>query len=343
MNGAFLVVDKPEGITSHDVVAAVRAVTGIKKVGHTGTLDPFATGVLPLALGTSTRLIQFLDEGRKVYDATIRLGAATDTGDPTGQVVREAPLPTATEAEVVAVLAGMVGPVMQTPPAYSAVKVKGKPLYKYAREGVEVEVAARQVHYYGVDLLAWSADTLRVRLTCSRGTYARVFADDLATLLGSAGHLSALSRTGSGPFMLDGALSMPDLGVLASADPDATWQATLLGGGKNAPKVPWRSRDEVLAGVTPLMRSTRACLSHLPQVEIDEASADRVRAGAWLPAPPDGLAMGGRYIACLGDDVQAVIEHAPHGPKSLCVVDPICGSGGGGGGGRGRGGRRRGR
>ena len=132
---AFLVMDKEPGMTSHDVVAIVRAVTGIKTGGHTGTLDPFATGVLPLALGPATRFIQYLDESLKVYDATIRLGSATPTGDPEGEVVREGGAPDWGRVEKV--LQGVVGVRMQTPPAYSAVKVDGKPLYRYARAGIE--------------------------------------------------------------------------------------------------------------------------------------------------------------------------------------------------------------
>ncbi|MEO0603073.1 MAG: tRNA pseudouridine(55) synthase TruB, partial [Myxococcota bacterium] len=148
MNG-FLVIDKPAGITSHDVVAAVRRVTGVKKVGHTGTLDPFATGVLPLALGRSTRLIQFLDESIKVYDATIRFGTSTNTGDPTGEVATTAELPDADEADVIRVLDGFLGEREQEPPAFSAVKVAGKPMYHYARKGQTVSQATLLVEVWG--------------------------------------------------------------------------------------------------------------------------------------------------------------------------------------------------
>ncbi len=201
----FLVVDKPAGVTSHDVVAAIRACTGIKKVGHTGTLDPFATGVLPLALGRSTRLIQYLDESIKVYDALVRFGSATDTGDPTGEAVREAPLPDHDRQGVEAVLATFLGERMQEPPAYSAVKVAGKPMYHYARKGQAVKAPARPIFLHALELLEYDRERLRVRITCSRGTYARVLADEIATALGSAGHLEALCRDRSGPFYLGGA------------------------------------------------------------------------------------------------------------------------------------------
>lgn len=165
MKACFMAVDKPPGITSHDVVAMLRAVTGVQKVGHTGTLDPFATGVLALAFGPATRLISFLDEDLKVYDATIALGVAMDTGDPTGQVIREAPVPPLDRATVEALLLSFRGTRMQAPPRYSAVKVRGKALYHYAREGVEVEAAPRPIRIDSIDLLELGEQSLRVRIT----------------------------------------------------------------------------------------------------------------------------------------------------------------------------------
>ena len=239
-SGAFLVIDKPPGITSHDVVAAVRAVTGVKKVGHTGTLDPFATGVLPLALGAATRLIQFLDESIKVYDATIRLGSATDTGDPTGEVVRTAPVPEVSDDDIAQVLQGFLGERMQVPPAYSAVKVRGKPMYAYARKGEAVEAPARPITIHDLELLSHDGDEFRILITCSRGTYARVLADEIAVALGTAGHLVALNRPRSGPFHLEDALSMPQLAQLVAAEPGHEWQDTLLSRGRGGVRVQWR-------------------------------------------------------------------------------------------------------
>ena len=207
----FLVVDKPAGITSHDVVALIRAVTGEKKVGHTGTLDPFATGVLALALGPATRLMQFLDESIKVYDMVIALGTATDTGDPTGQVVAEAPVPPLEAARVEEVLRTFLGERMQRPPAYSAVKHQGRPLYSYAREGVAVEVAARPITVRDLRLEGIEGARLRVVLSCSRGTYARVLAEEIGVALGTVGHLASLARLRSGPFVLEDAISMDQL------------------------------------------------------------------------------------------------------------------------------------
>ena len=147
MKAGFLVIDKAPGMTSHDVVGVVRAITGLKKVGHTGTLDPFATGVLVLALGGATRFIQYLDESLKVYDAVIQLGESTETGDPEGDILETA------LKNVEEVLRSLEGKQMQRPPAYSAVKFKGKPLYKYARAGEAVEVPARPIEIYKMTLI----------------------------------------------------------------------------------------------------------------------------------------------------------------------------------------------
>jgi len=206
MISGFLVVDKPAGITSHDVVAVLRSTLRIKKIGHTGTLDPFATGVLPLAIGPSTRLIQFLDEGVKIYDATISLGRSTDTGDLMGDENGTSPVPQLEAPSVQRLLDGFCGEQMQTPPAYSAVKVDGKPLYKYAREGKSVQVAAKKIRIDSVQLLDLREDEVDIRVQCGRGTYIRVLGEQIAVALGTHGHLCQLRRLSSGPFDLTGAL-----------------------------------------------------------------------------------------------------------------------------------------
>lgn len=320
MNAAFLVVDKPPGITSHDVVAAVRAVTGIQKVGHTGTLDPFATGVLPLALGAATRLIQYLDESIKVYDATIALGQEMDTGDPTGAVIREAAVPDLDAVDLEGVLAGFLGERMQVPPAYSAVKKDGKPLYHYARRGEAVEVAARPITLHEVQVVEVGPASLRILLTCSRGTYARVLASEIAEALGTVGHLSALSRARSGPFHLAHAVSMPEIGEWVSAEPGHPWQDVLLARGRGAPRLPWRHRDEVLGALAPRLIRPVDALSHLPLADADRAAVARLRAGGPPPPPPPGVLVGGRYLVAHGDDLVAVAERGPRGPEAVRVV-----------------------
>jgi tRNA pseudouridine55 synthase len=287
MQDGFLVVDKPPGVTSHDVVAVVRAVTGLKKVGHTGTLDPFATGVLPLALGAATRLIQFLDEREKVYDATLRLGAATDTGDPTGTVVAEAPVPTLVRARVLEVLATFVGVRQQVPPRYSAVKVAGRPLYDYARRGEDVAVEARPISVFGMELLDMGEATLRVRIRCSRGTYARVLAEEIGEALGTVAHLEALRRDASGAFTLDHAVGMARIADIVAGD--VAWERVLRPSRDGEGRVPWRGRDQVREGLTPWVIGARDALRHLPAVTLAPLDARRMRASGAAPALPAGV------------------------------------------------------
>lgn len=319
MKSSFLVVDKPAGITSHDVVAAVRAVTGEKKVGHTGTLDPFATGVLPLALGPATRLIQFLDESHKVYDATIALGARTDTGDPTGTVEVEAPVPELTEARIHEVLATFIGPRMQTPPAYSAVKKDGKPLYAYARKGETVEVPARPITIYGLELISFAPAEVRVRIDCSRGTYARVLANEIAEDLGTVGHLSALARDRSGPFFIKDAIDFHTLAALVAEDETQPWETVLMSRGRREERVKWKGRDAVSAGLAPYLKRPIDCLSHLPLADLDAATLLRVKAGGAPPPAPASVEAGGRFLMVSGDTVVGVAERGPDGAKVVRV------------------------
>lgn len=320
MNG-FVVVDKPPGITSHDVVAMVRAVTGVRKVGHTGTLDPFATGVLPLALGRATRLIRFLDEDHKVYDATIALGRRTDTGDPTGEVVDTAPVPDLDEAAVRAVLAGFVGIRQQVPPRYSAVKVGGRPLYSYARKGEKVEVRARPVRIDAVELISLGPAWLRVRITCGRGTYARVLADEIAVALGSAGHLSALRREASGPFTLDGALTLPHLSRLVTEVEEVEWPAVLRPA-RGAARIPWRPRDEVRAALAPWLISPAAVLGHMPAVRLSRGMCHQLQRAGVAPPPPPQVDPGDFYTALHDDRVIAVIQRAGSSGQVAAMVEP---------------------
>jgi tRNA pseudouridine55 synthase len=256
-----------------------------------------------------------------VYDATIALGASTTTGDPTGEVVREAPLPQAEAPEVERILQAFVGDRMQEPPAYSAVKHEGKPLYHYARKGQEVRVPARPITISSVALQSYDQRTLRVLITCSRGTYARVLADEIAVALGSAGHLQALERPRSGPFFLDDAVTMDKLAELASAEPGRTWNDVLIARSRKGERVPWRPRDEGWEALAPWLRRPLDALSNLPLADVRPSDAARVRRGAVAPPPPPGVEIGGRYIVVCGDEVIAVIEATPRGPKTLRVLD----------------------
>jgi len=215
MNG-FLIVDKPAGMTSHDVVNAVRRMTGIRRVGHAGTLDPMATGVLVLALGAATRLMQFIDGSDKTYRATLRLGETTTTYDADGDIVERRPV-TVSQTDIEAGLARFRGDIAQIPPMYSAVKVKGQKLYKLARQGKEIERAPRPVTIYRLDVLDWALPDVTIEVVCSAGTYVRSLAHDLGQTLGCGAHLIALTRTAAGEFRVEDSHTLEALEALAHA------------------------------------------------------------------------------------------------------------------------------
>lgn len=217
MNG-FLIIDKPEGITSHGVVQRVRRLCRQPKAGHTGTLDPFATGVLPVALGTATRLIPYLDEGVKEYRAVMRLGEETDTGDRTGIVVRQAPWQDLS-AEVITRVAGQfTGVIQQVPPMHSALKRDGVPLYRLARKGVTVERPPREITVYHLSIDSIDLPLVTFTARCSRGTYVRTLAADMGERLGCFAHLVELRRTASGPFVSDRSVTLEELEQATQGD-----------------------------------------------------------------------------------------------------------------------------
>jgi len=272
-----LIIDKPAGMTSHDVVARVRKIVGERRVGHTGTLDPFATGVLVLLLGRATRLAQFLSGAEKEYEAVIRLGYETDTGDVTGTRVRNL----TTEAqrhteihkeEIEAAMASLRGEIYQVPPMYSAKKVGGRKLYELARQGEEIERKAARVvitELTVIDpngpLLKENEDgssELRVRVVCSAGTYIRTLAEDLGKKVGTGAHLAELRRTRAGRFKVENAVTLNRLAELVES---SSIQANLI------------SADEVL--------------SHLPSIKLNSDEAARTVYGIDLeiegaPDPP---------------------------------------------------------
>lgn len=194
----LLLVDKPAGITSHDVVDRVRRAYGERSVGHLGTLDPFATGLLIVLVGRATRLATFLDIEPKAYEAVISFGAETDTDDATGEVTRSAPPPA--EPDVRAAIVTLTGEIEQVPPAYSAKKVAGKRAYAAARSGEALELAPASVVVHGWEIGAFTGDALTATITCGGGTYIRALARDLGRFSGSAAHLASLRRTRIGKF-----------------------------------------------------------------------------------------------------------------------------------------------
>lgn len=205
----LLLVDKPAGMTSHDVVAAVRRAVGASRAGHTGTLDPFATGLLVVLTDAATRLARFVPGEPKVYDATIRFGVRTDTDDAAGTPVEFAPLPD--ESQVRTAMDALTGTVMQVPPAYSAKHVDGRRAYDMARRGAAVTLAPVPVEVMAWEVLDHNDDTWRVRITCGGGTYVRALARDLGQLAGSRAHVSALRRLRSGPFDVSHAAPLADM------------------------------------------------------------------------------------------------------------------------------------
>ncbi len=207
----FLNINKPKGMTSHDVVAVLRRITKIRQIGHTGTLDPFATGVLPICIGKATRLIEYLADD-KAYLATVQFGSNTDTYDIEGQITQTFDKKI-TRNELVAALEKFRGEVEQFPPIYSAIKVNGKKLYEYARKGEEVEIKPRKVHIFELNLINFNEQTQTAQLAvkCSAGTYIRSLAFDIGKLLECGAHLSELERTQAGFFTLDNAISLENL------------------------------------------------------------------------------------------------------------------------------------
>ena len=203
----ILNINKAVGLSSHDVVYRVRRITGQRKVGHAGTLDPLASGVLLLCLGQATRLSSYLMSERKTYRATIHLGIETETYDREGRVVAEQPV-RVERFELEHVLAGLTGLVEQTPPMYSALKHEGTPLYKLARRGQTVELAPRRIEISRLGLLSWETPDLEIEVECSKGTYVRSLAHEIGRQLGCGGHLAALTRTVCGSFRLEDAVTL---------------------------------------------------------------------------------------------------------------------------------------
>jgi len=250
----LLNVDKPAGPTSHDIVARVRRGTGVRKVGHAGTLDPMATGVLVLCLGAATRLSEFVMASRKVYRARVRLGVETDTYDAQGAVVAEKPV-ALDRAAVEAALARFRGTIEQVPPMYSALQQGGRRLYDLARAGQQVPREARAVTIDRLALLDWEPPFAALEVACSPGTYIRSLAHDLGQALGTGGHLAALQRAASGRFTVEDAVGWD---ALEAAMADGSWRRYLL--------------------------PPDLAVADLPALALDAAQAGAIRQGQWIAA-----------------------------------------------------------
>ncbi len=266
---AVLLLDKPAGITSNDALMQVRRLLNAAKAGHGGTLDPMATGLLPIALGEATKFLHDLLDADKTYEAQIRFGIATDTGDALGtEIARGTSEVTRPDLEVA--LSAFRGPIEQVPPMYSALKRAGRPLYEYARAGQTLEREPRPVTIHQLELLALAAGSARIRVACSKGTYVRTLAEDIGRALGTVAHLSALRRTRVGTLEISAALRIDLPLQLGEADPD------LLGA----------ARAAVRAALLP----PDALIATLPPCVLDAASAARFAHGQPVPCPTGAIA-----------------------------------------------------
>ncbi len=275
----ILLVDKPEGVTSARVVAIVRRVLGGVKVGHLGTLDPFATGLLPLCLSEGTKAAPYLNTADKSYEGMIRLGSRTDTDDRTGEKIGGGPVPDLAGVDWAALVARFSGDLEQVPPTFSAIKRDGRPNYDRARRGEEVEVEPRAVRIDRLALEPRGEDLVWVDLDCSKGTYVRSLARDLGEALGCGGHLDSLRRTAFGPFTLEGSVTLGDI---------------------EGPQGAVRVTEALL----PLVRA----LAHLRRVDVDAAGARSLRGGQQQPLC--GLdrprEIGERVRVAFGEELVAV-------------------------------------
>ena len=211
MDGLIL-INKQKGFTSHDVVNVIRKKLNTKKVGHTGTLDPNATGVLPILIGKGTKISKYLMEHDKTYIATLKLGEKTDTGDSEGQVIEEKSIPADLKKEDINnALQNFFGKQKQVPPMYSAIKINGKKLYEYAREGKEVKLEAREIEIYKIQLLEYKNNKIKFEVECSKGTYIRTLCEDIAKKLGTVGYMEELQRTKVNNFKIEDSILLDDI------------------------------------------------------------------------------------------------------------------------------------
>jgi tRNA pseudouridine55 synthase len=284
IDGGLVIVDKPLGLTSHDVVARLRRIAGTRRVGHAGTLDPAATGVLVCGVGRATRLLGHLLLAEKEYDATIQLGVRTSTDDAEGEVLTTRPTAGITDQQIAAAVAGLTGAIQQVPSAVSAIKVGGVRAYARVRAGEDVELAARPVTVERFDVLERAGDALDVHVSCSSGTYIRALARDLGERLGCGGHLTALRRTRVGSFTVEQAHTLEeleqDLSLLALGD---------------------------------------AVAAMFARREVDAEAAAAIRYGR--PLPPTGIG-GPVGVFDSGGQVLALVQDSDGQAKPLVVLHP---------------------
>jgi tRNA pseudouridine55 synthase len=295
----ILLLNKPKGMTSHDCVFKVRKLVKMKKVGHTGTLDPDVSGVLPICLGRATKIVEYVTAANKTYEGEVKIGFSTTTEDASGEVVEEKRVDLdITKDEVLNVLHSLTGEIIQTPPMYSAVKVNGKRLYEYARQGMVIERPSRKITIHKLELLSDIVQTnhtvsFRFRVTCSKGTYVRTLAVQIGEKLGYPSHMSDLIRISSGEFKLQQCMTLEELESIV----------------KNG-----HIQEHLL--------SIEDALSHLPKLIINDKVAEKVKNGSVLPVPQElnNIQVGEPIATLHNGDILAIYQRHPEKPN---LIKPI--------------------
>lgn len=289
----FILLDKPLNMSSNGALQQVKRLFNAKKAGHTGSLDPLATGLLPLCFGEGTKLSQYLLDADKTYVVTARLGIQTTTGDGEGDVSREAPIPSDWVDRLPEVMQNFMGETTQVPSMYSALKHEGKPLYEYARAGITIERPARAVHIFGMQLLGTTAETFTLEIRCGKGTYIRTLVEDMSEALGTCGVVQSLVRTGVGPYVAADMVSLDTLQEL--------------------------EKSQGLQGLMKLMKPLGSALAHWPTVELSTVAAHYIRQGQAIrvPALPESglvrmLGVGQRFLG-----IGEILEDGRVAPKRL--------------------------
>lgn len=289
----ILNVNKPSGMTSHDIVAALRRAARVRRVGHAGTLDPTATGVLLICLDQATRVSQYLMASDKVYRAQIRLGQTTDTDDGEGRMIRQRPVPPGTDEGIIQkALAGFVGEIFQVPPRYAAIKQNGIPLYKLTRQGMDVNPVPRRVVIHAIHLLKWHSPDLTLDIHCGPGTYIRALARDVGEHLGCGGHLASLVRLKSGQFSLEEAIEL-DEAICRLRE----------------------SQTQDTADIGDILWPLDVALTHMACMTVDAETAVRLRHGQQVPSlppsPDEGQPALRRAYTADGTLI-AIVRYDPH-------------------------------
>lgn len=276
VNG-ILVLDKPTGITSNKALQKVKRLFNAQKAGHTGSLDPLATGVLPICLGEATKVSHYLLDADKRYRAKCILGTVTTTGDSDGDAIEQKPVPQINKSDLLTLLSSFEGLQKQTPPMYSALKHNGRPLYEYARKGIEIERKSRQITIYNITLLDFSVKNkfIEIEVQCSKGTYIRTLCEDIGHKIGCGAHISELRRIDSGPFLLSQSITMDEL--FKRFGPDESLDNPLE---KPLSEQAYEKMDQLLL-------PTDTAILQFPAIKLDEQQYKRIQHGMTIDMQPE--------------------------------------------------------